>query len=174
MRSDMRRSIAGVALLLLVVSTSTLANERQGGDTLDDALVIASLPFAEIGTTIGYGADYHGDCDYPESGEAADVCFLYTPPADGSISIDLLGSDYDTTLFAYEVIGQEIVQIACDEDFHGNLTSRIDDLSVVAGHDYLIVVDGFGLEAGDYRIVVSSPTLATEAISWSRVRSLYR
>ncbi len=170
----MRNLIACLALMLVATSALALESTRQGGDTLADALVITSLPFAEIGTTIGYGADYHGDCIYPESGEAADVCFLYTPPADGSISIDLLGSDYDTTLFAYEVFGEALVQLACDEDFHGNQTSRIDDLPVTAGHVYLIVVDGFGLETGDYLINVSSPTLAAESNSWSRVRSLYR
>ena len=150
------------------------AGSRQGGDTLADAFVITSLPFSDTGTTVGYDADYDGFCAYPESGMAADVCYVYTSAAGDIVTIDLQGSDYDTTLLVFEVVEGDLEPVECNDDYYPDLTSRIDDLPLVAGSTYLIVVDGYGYETGNYVLSVTGTTVATDSATWSEVKAWYR
>jgi len=151
-----------------------IATARQGGDTLEAAFRITALPFSDSGTTNGYGQDYDGFCAYPESGMAADVCYVYIPAADDMVTIDLLGSDYDTTLLVFQVVGADLQPLECNDDFYPDLTSRIEDLSVTTGSMYLIVVDGYGFNTGNYVLAVTGGVVGTDSKSWSEMKDLYR
>ncbi len=49
---------------------------RQGGDTIDDAFIIDSLPFTDTGTTVGYNNNYEQNCHW-NIGQAPEVCYLF-------------------------------------------------------------------------------------------------
>ncbi|MBD3234837.1 MAG: T9SS type A sorting domain-containing protein [candidate division Zixibacteria bacterium] len=133
---------------------------RQGGDTINDAFEILSLPFSDYGTTCGFYNDYinagPGNCPYADI-SGPDVVYEYTPAEDMEITISLCaGSDYDTRLFIYE--NYEGNQIDCSEDvcytpnFPWPYVSMLEDVPLTAGNVYYIIVDGFNEACGDYTI----------------------
>ena len=130
-----------------IVTYEPPAVPRQGGDTIVDAQEI-SLPFSGSGTTVGFANDYDEQC--PWTAHAPDVVYSYLPSEDIDIVIDLWGSDYDTKLF---VLNENLLGIACNDDFYPNWVSRLEMVSLSAGVQYYIIVDGFN-ESGNYEIQV--------------------
>ena len=171
-------------LLLLVTSASAKPivqqeatgelPSRQGGDTVGTAFRITTLPFYDTGTTSGYTFDYYGFCPYPESGMAPDVCYVYSPQYPDVVSIDLLGSSYDTTLLTYEIIGSNLVPLVCNDDFYPDNTSRIENMQFSEGSTYLIVVSGYLYASGNYVLNIAGETVSTAPMSWENLKSLYR
>ena len=121
---------------------------RQGGDTILDAVPIDIEWWSEIsGTTAGYTNDYDEICPYSGS-TAPDVVYTFTPAASISITVDLYGSSYDTKVYIYD---QNLMLVACNDDFYSDWTSRIEHVEVVAGVTYYLIIDGYG---GDYGVYI--------------------
>ena len=119
---------------------------RQGGDTILDAVLIA-VPLADqAGTTVGYIHDYDEECPYTGS-TSPDVVYTFTAAADMALNIDLLGSAYDTKLYVYD---EALALVACNDDAHPDYTSMIEEMPVLSGVQYFIVIDGYGGGSGDY------------------------
>ena len=130
------------------------------GEGCWNAEPIVSLPFNAGGTTCGFTDNYVATCPYTSTG--ADVVYAYTPAADQHITIDLCGSLFDTQLYVFEDACASCgaaEPLACSDDACGadGLQSRIECLSVAAGHTYYLVIDGFDAGCGDYELAVSSP-----------------
>ena len=125
---------------------------RQGGDTIEDAFEITSMPYISSGTTEGYTHDYDEVCPYGGS-TAPDVVYKYTATADQWMDVDMQLSSYDTKIYIYEDGLGNLV--ACNDDYYSDYTSAIWNAEVFAGHTYYIVIDGYGLSAGLYQIAVS-------------------
>jgi hypothetical protein len=89
-------------------------------------------------------------------------------------SIDLLGSSYDTTLMVYELNGEELIPVECNDDFHPDYTSRIESLQLSSDVTYIIVVSGYNFASGNYVLNVAGETVPVENLSWSGIKSLYR
>jgi hypothetical protein len=125
---------------------------RQGGDIIADATPIAALPFTDTGTTAGYTDDYDEVCPYTGS-TSPDVVYAFTPDADTAPTIDLLGSTYDTKLYVYD---EAMNLVACNDDFYPDYVSRLDNVAMLAGTQYFIVIDGYGGDLGDYVITIAT------------------
>jgi hypothetical protein len=127
---------------------------RQGGETIETAFPIPSLPFSDTGTTAGYLDDYDEAC--PHGGNVApDVVYRLDSAAPLSIEIDLCGSNYDTKVYIYDTAWH---LIACNDDYYmdepcGVYVSRIEQAALGAG-TYYIVVDGYGQAYGSYDVLV--------------------
>ena len=141
---------------------------RQGGDTVDDATVIESLPYSNTGTTEGYTHDYDEVCPYDES-ESPDVVYSYTATEDGVMDVSLCGegTNYDTKVYVYENAAGTLAQTvdgfdACNDDECSNSTTNwlsfLPGVSMTAGNTYYIVVDGYGSGAGNYELNVTVPS----------------
>jgi len=118
---------------------------RQGGDTILDAVPIAlNANFA--GSPAGYTNDYDEVCPYSGS-TSPDVVYTFTPGWDTSITIDMYGSAYDTKIYIYD---QGLNLIACNDDFYSDYTSRLDNVPVLSGVQYFLVIDGYGGDYGSY------------------------
>ena len=50
----------------------------QGGETIETAIPITSIPFSDSGMTSGWRDDYNGPCG-ADSGSAPDVVYSYSP-----------------------------------------------------------------------------------------------
>ncbi len=129
--------------------------DRQGGDTIADAVVIPSLPFSDAGTTAGYTNDYDEVCPYTGS-TAPDVVYSYTPLATETVTIDLCGSGYDTKLYVYD---SDMNVVACNDDAYfgepcGIYVSAIENLPLPGGETYFVVIDGYGNAFGSYLLDV--------------------
>jgi len=135
--------------------------DQGGEDCSVPTLISDPLPYDVLGTTAGYVNDYDPgvifDCPYTGS-TAPDVVYEYSPDADRIVDINLCWDEttYDTKLYVYEDNCGDLGSIiACNDDACPGYVSQILGLEIFTGHTYYIVVDGYGTDAGDYRIVVS-------------------
>jgi uncharacterized repeat protein (TIGR01451 family) len=81
----------------------------------------------------------------------ASVWWTWTAPITGTMTIDTIGSDFDTVLSIYEGTAfSNLVVVAEDDQSGGNNTSLVTFIAA-AGTNYQIAVDGFG---GDYGNIV--------------------
>lgn len=127
---------------------------REGGEDMDSAVVIPSLPFDDTGNTVGHDDDYGTMCPY--GSWAPDLWYSYTPVDDEIISVDLCYSTYDTAVF---LIDGQYNLIACNDDYYfedecGTYVSMIEEASLEAGTEYFIIIDGYVSDAGDYVVHV--------------------
>jgi hypothetical protein len=130
----------------------------QGGDTIALALVIASVPYDDTGTTVGYVHDYDEVCPYTGS-LSPDVVYAYTHTgATAYVDIYTCNSGFDTKLYVYDNAYTPGVPYACNDDSSlcagPSYRSYIQGMQVVAGHTYYIVVDGYGSASGAYEFHV--------------------
>jgi len=139
----------------LVVEECQCENDDAG-----TATVIASLPFTGFGNTDDCSNNYDEVC--PFSGSlSGDAVFSYTPPTNQILNLSLCnaGTDYDTKLYVYEGGVTPGSPHACDDDFcgfAGGYASQINCLPVSGGTEYLIVVDGYGGQSGNFELTVSA------------------
>lgn len=127
------------------------AGSRQGGDTIESALVVPGLPFSDSGTTAGYTDDYDEVCPYTGS-IAPDVVYAFVPAVSQAIDIDLCNSSYDTKVYVYDA---DLNLLACNDDFYTEspcyvYSSRLENLGLIGGLTYYIVIDGYGSGGGAY------------------------
>ena len=123
---------------------------RQGGDTIADAVAIG-IPGNNSGTTAGFTDDYDEACPYTTS-TSPDVVYTTTPAGDVSVDIDLLGSIYDTKLYVYD---GDMNLIACNDDFYPDYVSKLENVPLLGGMQYFIVIDGYGGDFGDYVMAIT-------------------
>jgi hypothetical protein len=107
-----------------------------------DDVLVGSLPISVAGSTVGQGNDESGSCG---GTTAAEVVFQWVPDTSGTVTIDTIGSAYDTLLYVRAGCGG--AQLACNDDAVG-LQSRV-NVNVTAGDAIIIVVDGYS-GAGSY------------------------
>jgi len=131
--------------------------ERASGDTIEDPLVIGSLPFTDSGTTCGFSHDYDAVCPYADA-TAPDVVYRYDCAAGEMVTIDLCASSYDTKVYVFEDGADRL--IACNDDWCA-YQSLLTQVPLAAGCTYYIVVDGFGASCGEYVLEVSRYTECT-------------
>ena len=124
--------------------------DRQGGEDIATATVIAGLPHSSVGTTIGYVDNYDEVCPYTGS-TSPDVVYSFTPGANVAVDITLCnGSDYDTKLYVYENAWTPGAPFACNDDTCPGWVSELTDLNLTGGNTYYIVVDGYYGASGNY------------------------
>jgi hypothetical protein len=127
----------------------------QGGDSISQATVIASLPYNDAGTTAGYTNDYDEVCPYTGS-TSPDVVYSWVATADTIVDFNLCnGSSYDTKLYLYENAYTPDNPFACNDDACPGYYSQLLALPVTSGNTYYIVVDGYGGASGNYVLDVS-------------------
>ncbi len=112
----------------------------------------------------------------PHCGVASSKSYwlIYQPPTNGTVTLDTLGSSYDTVMEAYTFNGiltgyQSLISLDCANDsFTNNSASRI-VLPVAQSRQYLIVVAGVGGASGtawlNYRLDASKPPTAPSLLS---------
>ncbi len=122
------------------------STERQGGDTIADAVVVPLPAVHHLGTTAGFVDDYDEACPYTGS-TSPDVVYAFTPAADVYLEIDLLGSTYDTKVYVYD---EALNLVACNDDYYPDYVSRLENVLFVGAMRSFIVVDGYGGLFGDY------------------------
>jgi len=142
------------------VPTGTPTYEgRVGGENIENAFPIPSLPFTDTGYTCDFLHDYDEECPYGAS-LSPDVVYSYEPSHDTCITIDLCQSFYDTKVYVYEDEWTPGIPYACNDDADCYsppvpYTSELWQVVVVVGHTYYIVVDGYGGDCGEYDLMIT-------------------
>jgi hypothetical protein len=104
-----------------------------------------------VGSTLQEQNDFGGSCG---GLEAADAALLWSAPAAGTYRIDTIGSTFDTVLYVLQG-ACEGEELACNDDTDEGVHSSV-NVDLAAGELVTIVVDGFGIEQGEYRVLVTA------------------
>ena len=135
-----------------------IPDDREGGETIEDAFLINVLPFlSETGNTCDNVNDYDEVCPYSGS-TSPDVVYSFTPARRMSVHLDLCsdGNQYDTKVYVYEDTWTPGFPHACNDDFCSNIwtpyASRLERVPLFAGNTYYIVIDGYGEDCGNYQL----------------------
>lgn len=105
------------------------------------------------GTTTGsnLGATSDGSFEAavfpPGKAGGRSVWYRWTPPANGVLTVDTLGSEFNTLLGVISLSGTTFRTLATNDDFPPGTQSRV-TLSVTTGTDYRFGVDGLGGATG--------------------------
>ncbi|MDO9172001.1 MAG: hypothetical protein Q7W29_09235, partial [bacterium] len=140
-----------------VPAAPRVAGPRIGGDTIETAVGIFTLPYADTGSTLEALDDYDEICPWDGS-TSPDVVYAIKQSTDTYVTIDLCGSGYDTRVFVYDYLR---ILVGCNDDRASSeppcnpLDSRIDALLLEAGVPYYIIIDGYGGDSGDYALSVN-------------------
>ena len=110
-----------------------------------------------VGTTLGAGQDPVMSVCGLITGEQVEIG--WTAPSTGDYTVDTEGSVINTVLSVYEG-GCGGAELTCNDNAVGLWSSVT--FSATAGQDYLLVVAGFGISAGDVVIHVDVASLADE------------
>jgi cysteine-rich repeat protein len=141
-------------------------------------LDFATLATAGADGTLSYSADNVSATDLLMGGCGSsggkDFVFTYTPASDGLLTVDTIGSSYDTVLYIRTTCASVGSELDCDDDSGGSATSS---LSVNVTHDVplFIVIDGFNTDdVGNFTLHTKLTTLAAagEACDPAGVTSL--
>jgi hypothetical protein len=148
------------ALGAMIVLASNALGE--GGESVNDAVAINSLPFTDTGDTCDNIDDYDEACPYTGS-DAPDVVYAFTPGSDMLVSINLCASGYDTKVFVYENEVTAGEPFACNDDNNAvcgpgyrSFLPDDDDPAVwlITGNTYFIVIDGWDGACGTYELAL--------------------
>jgi hypothetical protein len=135
----MRALLKGWWITLVVVvvgvATATPASALPpSNDTEGTAVVVDAVPFTHSVDTTEAVPGGPGFCS-----NGASAFYRFTPSEDVRIQVDLLGSDYDTTLGVYTRDGEgQVEPLACNDDRLGS-TAGV-RLRAVAGTTYYFMV----------------------------------
>lgn len=139
-------------------------NAQISGDDCSSAILIPSIPYVAIGSTINTNDDYYASCpDYGNQGGAGDVVYEFnngSSPIYVDISLCQGVTNYDSQLYVFEnnCTGSAI---SCQEDgcqspsYSAPYNSRINAQLLEANTTYYIVVDGYSASSnGSYQLNV--------------------
>jgi hypothetical protein len=135
--------------------TARAGGERSAGEDVASAIPIPALPFEASGTTAGRANDYDVVCPFAGS-SAPDVVYAFSPESDVNVTVSLCESSYDTKAYVFR--DGPGATVACNDDAecgYNGWQSMLDHVDLEGGHTYYIVVDGYGVAAGQYHLSVS-------------------
>lgn len=118
----------------------TATNHCAGAPRIGDGLF--------TGTTVGASNDGTASCGLSDF--TADVWFQYVAPADGTVSVDTFGSDFDTVLSVHTGCPGAGSELSCNDDAAG-LQSALAFIAE-AGVSYWIRISGFDGATGDFNL----------------------
>lgn len=129
----------------LVLPESCFVFNNAANDLCDDAEIIAevsSFPWSNLTASQSGANPGCGD----DSIDPFDVWYEFTAVSDGQLTIDTLGSTFDTRLAVWDSCGGSVV--ACNDDFGGGLQSQVQIQGVSAGDTFLIQLGGYAEAQG--------------------------
>lgn len=129
------------------------------GDCSNAAIIteVTDYPFSTLNAT---ASGMHPGCGGGQ--DPIDLWFVYTPTSDGTASVDLCGSNYDTRVAVWDGCSGSVLLCNDDDDYCGNgsLQSFITG-EVTANTSYYIQVGGYNSNTGDGFLTISlEPTPA--------------
>lgn len=145
----------GFAALILALAWSQGAAPAYAAPANDDFAnaVVIGAPSTTSQTTVGSSVEVGEPA--PCAGIASTVWFSFTPTLFSEVTVDTVGSNYDTAIAAYTGNAvDELTLVACNDDFFG-LLSKI-SFDAAAGDTYYIQAGGFAGRTGDLTLNLSA------------------
>ena len=111
-------------------------------DNFVNRFALMGYPLSVTGTNVGATRE-SGEPYNITTGETSSVWWSWVAPSNGVVSVNTIGSDFDTTLGIYTGSAVDaLTYIAADDDSGGSLTSAL-TFNAVAGTEYEISVAGY-------------------------------
>jgi len=135
------------------------------GNSIEQPVSVGGLPFVHSGDT-SYCTDlYDEECPYAGS-DSPDAVYEYVASRYQVMQVDLCASDYDTKLYVYENEVTPGSPHACNDDGcpgspPESYRSVLEEVPLMAGNTYYIIIDGWGGESGQYAIDMQDVTPRT-------------
>lgn len=119
------------------------------GDSLNTAFMVMALPYQDTGSTVCYNNTI--------GNTAKDVYYQFTTSANAlDVTVDLCGSKFDTYLRLLDASG---TSLTTDDDGNGSAcgstTSLIANYPVSPNTTYIVVVEGYSSNEGNYYLSIS-------------------
>jgi hypothetical protein len=108
-------------------------------DNFATATLITSLPYTnseDTSTATGAGDDPTLSCPAIPGSYYNTVWYRYTPPSSVNLTVDTLGSNYDTVLGVWTGSQGSLTSVACNDDYSGTLS--LAQFNASAGTTYYI------------------------------------
>ena len=135
------------AIILLHLASTAWGQTAPVNDLFTNAMLISG-PIATI-TASNFGATKEPrEPDHAGNVGGASVWWRWTSPTNGTVTIDTVGSSFDTLLAVCKGASISSFTVASNDDWGGFSASRV-SFSAVARTNYLIAVDGFAGASGD-------------------------
>jgi hypothetical protein len=112
-----------------------------------DVAAYSPGPYCTIGADATL-AEPQESCESGNVGVSNSVWYSWTPCTSGTISLDTIGSDYDTVLSVFSGTCASPTQVACDDDGGGGVASQLVNVPVTGGTAYLIKVADYSTPNG--------------------------
>ncbi len=133
----------GSMVLHLNFTANMLSNDLCSGAIVISGTNYSNSQFTALATSTG---DPPPSCpDSPGNG----VWYQYTPSTNGLIVVDTAGSDFDTVLAVYTGSCGSLVEVGCNDDANGLVSTSLLTNVVAAGTTYYILAGGWGGQYGN-------------------------
>ena len=158
-----RCSVAAIVMILVAgMGVGTAAAAPPSNDTEAGAIAIGSLPFTHSMDTVGATADGPGFCS-----SRASVFYTLTPATTSRVQVDLIGSEYDTTLGVYtRTAGGSVQRITCNDDRFG-LASGVRFRAEAGLKYFLMVSDCCGGGSGGGPLVLTAAKVTNVELEYA-------
>ncbi|MDR3577950.1 MAG: hypothetical protein P4L50_29140 [Anaerolineaceae bacterium] len=132
-------------------------------DDFNDAILIDANPFASeidtYGTTLAKDDPQSSSCYINQSG--ASVWYKYVSPSDGILSLDTIGSNYDTVLAVWTGKRGKLSLVACNDNRSTIPIDRTSELTMNASKGITYYVEILGYSVNPYTTSTSLSTQTT-------------
>jgi hypothetical protein len=173
----MKNQFASFKRLLLVVSAAwAIAISAASGQTTNDLFIDRALLTGTNITVQSSNLNATLDTGEPEQKDfaaGASVWWTWTAPTTGTLRVDTIGSDFDSTLAIYSGDSlKNLTELGVDDDGSGEgITSQV-ILAVQAGTTYQIAVAGYDSDAGNIVLHLDLGLAAALAVALEDVNAL--
>lgn len=146
-------TFAGCLFCAISLSSVSMGQAPPANDVFADALAItgpaATLSSANAGTTKETGEPAHAG-----NAGGKSLWWSWTAPAEGTVTLDTVGSSFDTLLAVYagDTVSNLVSVAASDDIGLPDVASRL-SFSATLGTVYRVCVDGYGGDEG--RVVLN-------------------
>lgn len=173
---------------LLDALNSPLVSDDGGGLLRAAALRLSA---ASVGVSRGYNGSQVFNTTYatPDPGEpqhcgingSASYWYAYQPPADGTLMLDTIGSNFDTYLAVYTFNAPftgyaDLIPITCDNNSAGTNGAAKLEFAAPRNRQFLVVLDGINGDRGiarlNYRLDTNRPPVAPTLLESPAPRSV--
>ncbi|MBT5538276.1 MAG: hypothetical protein HOK29_04920, partial [Candidatus Marinimicrobia bacterium] len=131
------------------------------GETIEEGILITSIPFDDSRDTNDYLDDYDEVCPYSGS-LAPDVVYTWIA-SPGQYHVDICNSEYDTKLYIYD---ENLNLVDCSDDScnspDGSPFRSDINVNITTQGFYYVIVDGYSSQAGIYNLSITEGFLLSE------------
>ncbi|MBE9242639.1 beta strand repeat-containing protein [Synechocystis salina] len=149
----------------------TITNDDSNNDNFANRISVSGTVVSTSGTNVGFT----GETGEPnQSGSLNSAWWSWTAPVSGNVTIDTIGSNFDTVLSVYTgnaLNALALVPNGQNDDIGGGVVQSRVSFGATSGTTYQIAVDGYDSTTGNINlnILPSKSTSVTIAVSPSSV-----